>query len=79
MDEGTKAEGALWQLQTPQGLTPAQATECTRLCTVEENKERFQQGFQRGWEEGDKQINTLKWMAFAIGCCIAILLLLLRC
>jgi len=64
---------------TPEGMTPAQAMEWTRQLTVEENGERFQQGFQRGWEEGGKQINKLKWTAFAIGCCIAILILLHSC
>lgn len=63
----------------PQGLTPAQATEYTRQCTLEENRERFQEGFRRGSEEGDKQANKLKWTAFAIGCCIAILILLSHC
>jgi len=61
---------------TPQGLTPAQAIEYTRRCQEEENREHSQKEFQRGWEEGGKQVNKLKWMAFAIGCCIAILILL---
>ena len=63
---------------TPKGLTPAQAKEYTKLATLEENREHSQKEFQRGWEEGGKQISKLKWMGFAIGCCIAILILL-RC
>jgi hypothetical protein len=61
---------------TPKGLTPAQAKEYTRLATLEENREHSQKEFQRGWEEGGKQLNELKWTAFAIGCSIAILILL---
>ncbi len=64
---------------TPKGMTPAQATEWTRQLTVEENIEHSQKEFQRGWEEGGKQINKLKWTAFAIGCCIAILFVLSHC
>jgi hypothetical protein len=63
----------------PEGMTPEQASEWTRLLTLEENRERFQEGFQRGWEDGGREINKLKWMGFAIGCCIAILILLSRC
>jgi len=63
---------------TPKGLTPAQAKEYTRLATLEENRERSQEEFQRGWREADNQVNKLKWTCFAIGCCIAILILL-RC
>jgi flagellar biosynthesis/type III secretory pathway protein FliH len=63
----------------PEGMTPEQASEWTRQLTLEENRERFQQGFQRGWEDGGTQIRKLKWIGFAIGCCIAILILLARC
>jgi hypothetical protein len=63
----------------PEGMTPAQASEWTRQLTLEENRERFQDGFQRGWNDADKQVNKLKWMAFAVGCCIAILILLSHC
>ena len=64
---------------TPKEMNPAQAMEWTRQLTVEENNERFQEGFQRGWEEGGKQISKVKWTAFGVGCCIAILILLSRC
>jgi|HubBroStandDraft_4_1064222.scaffolds.fasta_scaffold968266_2 hypothetical protein len=64
---------------TPEGMTPAQAMEWTRQLTVEENKERFQEGFQRGWRDADKQANNLWWIGLAVGCCIAILILLARC
>jgi hypothetical protein len=64
---------------TPEGMTQAQAQEWTRLSTLEENRERFQEGFQRGWHDADKQANKLKWIGLGIGCCIAILILLARC
>jgi|ERR1039458_9550535 hypothetical protein len=64
---------------TPRGLTPAQATEYTRRCQEEETREHCQKEFQRGWEEGGKQVNMAKWIAFAFGCCIAILILLSHC
>jgi hypothetical protein len=63
----------------PEGMNPAQAIEWTRQLTLEENRERFQEGFQRGWTDTDNQISQVKWIAFGIGCCIAILILLARC
>jgi hypothetical protein len=65
-------------INVPEGMTQAQATEYGRLSTVEENRERFQEGFQRGWRDADKQSNKLVWTCFALGCCIAVLILL-RC
>ena len=62
----------------PEGLTGAQQVEFTRQATVEENRERFQEGFQRGWRDADKQANKVIWTCFALGCCIAVLILL-RC
>jgi hypothetical protein len=64
---------------TPEGLTPAQAQEYTRLSTLEENRERFQEGWERGQRDADEQTNKLKWMGLGIGCCIAILILLGHC
>ena len=64
---------------TPKGLTPAQAEQYTLQATLEENREHSQKEFQRGWEEGGKHINIVKWTAFGIGCCIAILILLGHC
>ncbi|MGA9640440.1 MAG: hypothetical protein WBQ72_03530 [Terriglobales bacterium] len=54
----------------PEGMTPEQASEWTRQLTLGENRERFQEGFQRGWGHADKQANKLKWMGLGIGCCI---------
>jgi flagellar biosynthesis/type III secretory pathway protein FliH len=67
------------EIKVPEGMTAAQAREYGRLSTLEENRERFQEGFQRGWEDADKQANKLKWMGLGIGCCIAILIVLARC
>jgi hypothetical protein len=66
------------EIKAPEGMTPTQAAECGRLSRVEENEERFQEGFQRGRRDADKQANNLKWICLALGCCIA-LLMLLRC
>jgi hypothetical protein len=43
------------EIKVPEGMTQAQASEYGRLSTVEENRERFQEGFQRGWRDADKQ------------------------
>jgi hypothetical protein len=66
------------EIKVPEGMTQAQASEYGRLSTVEENRERFPEGFQRGWRDADKQSNKLVWTCFALGCCIAVLILL-RC
>jgi hypothetical protein len=62
----------------PEGMTTAQAREYGRLSTLEENRERFQDDFQRVWEDGGTLAKTLIWTFFALGCGIAILILLLR-
>ncbi len=66
------------EINIPEEMTVAQAKEYGRLSTVEENRARFQEGFQRGVRDGEKQSNKLIWISFALGCCIA-LLILLRC
>jgi hypothetical protein len=66
------------EIKIPEGMTPAQSSEYGRLSTVEENRERFQEGFQRGWRDADKQSNKVMWTCFALGCCIAVLVML-RC
>jgi hypothetical protein len=66
-------------IETPEGMTEAQSVEFTRQTTLEDNRERFQEGWARGQRDADKRANTLVWMSFAIGCCIAILILLARC
>ena len=67
------------EVKIPEGMTPAQAREYGRLSTLEENREQFQEGFQRGWRDADRRANKLYWMYLAIGCGIAILFLLHRC
>jgi hypothetical protein len=66
------------EMEVP-GMTPAQAEEYTRLSTLEENREHFQNGFQRGWEHADKQVNKLWWTGLALGCGVAILILVGHC
>ena len=66
------------EIKIPEGMTRTQAAEYGRLSTLEENRERFQEGFRRGWRDADKQANKLIWTCFGLGCCIAILILL-RC
>lgn len=63
----------------PKGMTPAQAAEVTRQVTLEENRERFREGWERGWRYADEQAKKRVWIGLAIGCCIAILMLLARC
>jgi len=53
------------EIKVPEGMSQAQASEYGRLSTVEENRERFQEGFQRGWKDADKQSNKLVWTCFA--------------
>jgi hypothetical protein len=67
------------EIKIPEGMTPAQAVEYGRLSTLEENRERFQEGFQRGWRDADRRANRLFWMYLALGCFIATLLISLRC
>jgi hypothetical protein len=67
------------EIKIPEGMTPTQAAEYGRLSTLEENRERFQEGFARGWRDADKHANKLIWTCFALGSSIAILILLLRC
>ena len=62
----------------PKGMNTEQIREWGRITTLEENREKFQSEFRRGWNDADKQINKVKWICFALGCCIAILILL-RC
>lgn len=62
----------------PEGLAPDQVERLGYQNTVEENREIFQESFQRGWRDADKQVNKLKWIGLGIGCCIAIIILL-RC
>jgi hypothetical protein len=65
-------------IKVPEGMTPTQAAEYGKLSTVEENRERFQEGFQKGWRDADRRANKLIWVCFALGCCIAVLILF-RC
>jgi hypothetical protein len=67
------------EIKIPEGMTVAQAREYGRLATLEENRERFQEGFRRGWEDADKRANKRFWIYLLFGCFIAILLLLSRC
>lgn len=64
---------------TPKGMTLAQQSEWTRQITLEENRERFQEGWERGRREADAQAKKLWWIGLGIGCCIAILILLGHC
>ncbi len=67
------------EIKVPEGMTPTQAREYGMLSTLEENRERFQEDFQRGWRDAGWRANKLFWMYLTFGCGIAILLLLLRC
>jgi hypothetical protein len=67
------------EIKIPEGMTVAQAREYGRLATLEENQERFQEGFRRGWKNADRRANKLFWMYLFFGCFIAILFLLSRC
>ena len=64
---------------SPEGLTGAQQIEFTRQVTLEENRERFQEGWERGQRDADRRENKFRWIGLAVGCCIVILTLLARC
>lgn len=66
------------EIKIPKGMTTKQAAEYGRLSTLEENRERFKEGFRRGWRDADKRSNKLFWGWFALSCSIAFLIFLLR-
>jgi hypothetical protein len=66
------------ETKVPEEMNVDQAWDYGTQCTIEENRERFQEGFKRGWEEGDRRAKRLIWIAGTLGVCIAILILL-RC
>ncbi|HXM11615.1 MAG TPA: hypothetical protein VN946_16820 [Terriglobales bacterium] len=66
-------------IETPEGMTQEQSVEFTKQATLEDNRERFQEGWQAGLRDADKRANKLKWVGLGIGCCIAILILLGHC